>query len=127
MFSSGPGVLAVTTRLSAEAGRPYHDTLHVYVIKLSKSATSLTPGQYIELSESYVTLARKTKYVLRNLRSGGWSPFKTCIIVLSTPQGVSLFAVSLHSKELSDCGYTWALISCPDMLIFLNAFPADGT
>ena len=69
------------------------------VIKHSKSATNLTPWQYIELSESYVILTRKTKYVLRNLRSGGWSPFKTYIIVLGTPQGVSLFTVSLQLKE----------------------------
>jgi len=69
------------------------------MIKLSKSATNLTPWQYIELSELYVILTRKTKYVLRNLRSGGWSPFKTYIIVLGTLQGVSLFTVSLQFKE----------------------------
>ena len=46
------------------------------VIKLSKSATNLTPWQYIELSESYVILTRKTKYVLRNLRSGGLEPLQ---------------------------------------------------
>ena len=69
------------------------------LIKLSKSATNLTPWQYIELSESYVTLTRKTKYVLPNLRSGGWSPFKTYIIVLRTPQGISLLTVSLQFKE----------------------------
>ena len=81
------------------------------VIKLSKSATNLTPWQYIELSESYVILTRKTKYVLRNLTSGSWSPFRTCIIVLCTPQGVSLSTVSLQFN--SHCSYTWALISCP--------------
>ena len=69
------------------------------MIKLSKSATNLTPWQYIELSELYVILTRKTKYVLRNLRSWGWSPFKTYIIVLGTPHGVSLFTVSLQFKE----------------------------
>ena len=72
------GIQHVLPRTGAGWGRQ--------VIKLSKSATNLTPCQYIELSESYVILTRKTKYVLRNLRSGGWSPFKTYIIVLGTPQ-----------------------------------------
>ena len=30
---------------------------------------------------------------------GGWSPFKTYIIVLGTPQGVSLFTASLQFNE----------------------------
>ena len=92
------------------------------VIKLSKSAL-YCHGVRLWHHGSTVTLARKTKYVLRNLRSGDWSPFKTYIIVLSTPQGVSLFAVSLQSKEPSDCGYTWALISCPRPANLPEHFP----
>ena len=48
------------------------------------------------LSEAYITLIRKHK---RKEAEGGQSTLKTCIIVLSTPQGVRIFTVSLQSKE----------------------------
>ena len=55
------------------------------------------------LSEAYITLIRKQKlftpHPKRKEAEGGQNTLKTCIIVLSTPQGVRIFTVSLQSKE----------------------------
>ena len=40
------------------------------MIKLSNSATNLTPWQYIELSESYITLTKKQNVFYETLGLG---------------------------------------------------------
>ena len=135
MFPPRPGVLAITTGLSAEAGRPYI----LYMYKWSNFPKMQLTWQHgcvseFTLSEAYITLRRKTKTVLpppTTQKGGGGcqSTLKTCIIVLSTSQGVCLFMVSLQSKEpltaiplsfygvpaiqRATDGYTWALMSSP--------------
>ena len=68
----------------------YPDTMAVYHTEFT-------------LSEAYITLIRKQKlftpHPKRKEAEGGQSTLKTCIIVLSTPQGVRIFTVSLQSKE----------------------------
>ena len=119
MFSPRPGVLAITTGLSAEAGRPYI----LYMYKWSNFPKVQLTWQHgcvseFTLSEAYITLRRKTKTVLppptpQKGGGGGGSEHPQDLYYSSEHPARCLSFYGVPAIQRATDGYTWALMSSP--------------